>query len=900
MKIKQLLLALFILTITQLKAQENGKYDLLLMSGTVKPIANSDKLTEQRAAKNELISGNYFRIIQFKQIPTDTEKDELKRKGVILLEYLPNFSFYAAIKESVDLASLNSRGSIRAVIQILPEYKVHPEIKDNKLPADAEVIKGKADLTLIYFKEIPADVILKELKLKIKGLTVIEQDHASQTIKVRVSKKLVSKIPLLSCIQYVEPVRQWKLENSSGTTEHRSNTINNFVSGGLRYDGTGVGISIGDGGEFFTHVDFTGRQTGGLATGAADHGTHVAGIAAGAGNIDPKYRGHAPGANLLYSNGFADISSVSAATTLFNGSNKIRVTNHSLGETVNDGYTSTARMSDLQVAALPSIFNVHSAGNSGTGWNTITGGYKAGKNAIAMGALDYKDLVTSFSSRGPSKDGRIKPDICTKGGAVRSCMPNNVYGDMDGTSMASPGGAGCFAQLIHAYRGLNAGSDPTLAQLKCIALNTAEDLGNAGPDFTYGWGRINVWKAYKAMVDNRYLSSTISQGANNTHVITVPANVGELKVMVYWADPAAAAGVSKALINDIDMTLISSNQTYKPWALNFSSPTTAATKGQDRDNNMEQVSVLAPVAGTYSVNISGFLIPQGPQEYWITYEYLTDDIKLTYPMGGESFVPEETEYIRWDTYGSTGNFTIEYSIDGGANWTSITSTATGTSRYFSWVVPTIVTGQAQIRVTRNGKTGKSDANFNIIKLPTALKIDWRCPTTFQLSWTAVTGATSYEVYLLGQKYMVSQGTTAALNFVVQSPNTSITWVSVNALAANGTVIGRRAVAIQVPTSVTTCANNLATINGNEYLFSINPNPMNNHADISLNITEEETISIKLIDVCGKEVLSVIDDEKLSSGEHQFKIENTLTSGIYLVMIKGNKGVSYKKIIVTDI
>jgi len=898
MKKQLLLFILIISTVIQLKAEEAGKYDLLFISGTVKPSANADRLSEQRAAKGEIIDGKYFRIIQFWQIPTDAEKEELKSKGVDLICYLPNFSFFSAIAESAEITALNSRGNIRALLPVLPEYKLYPELKDNKLPADAEVVKGQADLVITYFKGISAELILKQLESIVSGLKILEHDPASQTVNVRVQKEYVSKITLASGVQYVEPVMPWKMENNSGTTEHRSNTINNFIPGGLRYDGAGVGVSIGDGGAYFTHVDYIGRQSGGLSSGAADHGTHVAGIVAGAGNIDPRYRGQAPGATLIYSNGFADISSVSAITALYNGTNKIRITNHSLGEAANAGYTSTARQSDLQVESLPSIFNVHSAGNSGTAWLTITGGYKAGKNAIAMGALDYKDLVASFSSRGPSKDGRIKPDICTKGSSVQSTMPNNVYGGMSGTSMASPGGAGCFAQLIDAYRDLNSGSDPKLAQLKCIALNTAEDLGNTGPDYTYGWGRMNVWKAYNVIKDKRYLSATVATGATNKHTITVPANVGELKVMVYWADPAAAAGVSKALINDLDISLASASQAYSPWQLDFSSPGNAAIKGQDKDNNMEQVSVLAPAAGTYSLSVNGFQVPQGPQEYWVTYEFLTDDIKVTYPIGGESFVPGETEYLRWDTYGTSGNFTIEYSTDGGTTWTNITSAATGASRFYTWTVPSTLTGQARVRISRSGKTGTSEANFNIINVPTALKIDWRCPASFQLSWTAVAGATSYEAYLLGQKYMEPQGTTTGTSFWIQSPNTSVTWASVRALAANGQTIGRRAVAIQVPTAVTGCLTSVDKNEGNAYLVSVFPNPVNDHSVISLNIAEEENISIKLMDVCGREIASLAEGKQLSAGEHQFKLDQIHAAGMYMVMIKGKRGVAYEKVMVT--
>ncbi len=899
MKNKLLLIATCII-VNILNAQDTRKYDLLLLSGTVKPYANADKLSQLRAGKEEVINGKYFRIIQFLQVPTDIEKEQLKAKGVDLLGYVPNFSFFASIAETTEFSTLNSSGNIRAVLTVAAEYKLHPSLKNNMLPADAEVVRGKADLTLTYFKGIPENIIVKELLSKIKGVKILEMDHASQMIKVRIKKKYVSNFTLLNFIQYVEPTEKWKLENNSGSTENRSNTINNFIPGGLRYDGTGVGVSVGDGGAYFGHVDFFGRYKGSVSPGA-DHGTHVTGILGGAGNINPRYRGQAPGVRMIYSNGFADISSINAATNLYNGIDTIRVTNHSLGEAENAGYTSTARMSDLLVETLPSLYNVHSAGNSGSGWSTITGGYKIGKNAIATGNLDYKDLIASSSSRGPSKDGRIKPDICAKGSSVQSTIPGNLYGAMSGTSMASPGAAGCFAQLIHAYKSLNGGSNPKLALLKGIVLNTAEDLGNSGPDYTYGWGRINTLKAFNVIKNQQYLSSTISQGANKTHVITVLANTGAVKVMVYWADPAAASGVAKALINDLDIKLASSSQTYSPWELDPASPTTIAIKGIDRDNNMEQVFVTPAAAGTYTLTVSGFLVPQGPQEYWVTYEFISGDIKVTYPMGGESFVPGETEYIRWDAFETTGTFTVEYSSDLGTTWNILSSTVAGTARYYTWTVPSILTGKAMVRVSRAGKTNTSEAKFSIIAVPTALKTDWRCPTNFQLSWTAVTGATSYEAYLLGQKYMEPKGTTTSTNIVITSSNTTVKWASVRALAANGTVIGRRAIAIQIPTATSGCITSVDNNNYKElspYIVSVYPNPISTYATISMYITEEENISIKLMDICGKEISSITDGEKLSVGEHRFGLDNINASGIYLLMIKGNKGFAYEKVIVT--
>ena len=100
MKNKILLFTLIIFSLIQLNAQERGKYDLLLLSGTVRVNPNTDRLSEQHASNDEIIDNKYFRIIQFQQIPTDKEKEELKTKGIDLIGYLPNFSFFAAISQS--------------------------------------------------------------------------------------------------------------------------------------------------------------------------------------------------------------------------------------------------------------------------------------------------------------------------------------------------------------------------------------------------------------------------------------------------------------------------------------------------------------------------------------------------------------------------------------------------------------------------------------------------------------------------------------------------------------------------------------------------------------------------------------------------------------------------------
>ncbi len=76
-----------------------------------------------------------------------------------------------------------------------------------------------------------------------------------------------------------------------------------------------------------------------------------------------------------------------------------------------------------------------------------------------------------------------------------------------------------IAQLYHAYKELGNGTNPPSALIKAILMNTAEDYGNRGPDYKYGWGRINGLRAVKTLEEDRYFSGTVAQGASNTHNI---------------------------------------------------------------------------------------------------------------------------------------------------------------------------------------------------------------------------------------------------------------------------------------------------------------------------------------------------------------------------------------------
>jgi PKD repeat protein len=134
----------------------------------------------------------------------------------------------------------------------------------------------------------------------------------------------------------------------------------------------------------------------------------------------------------------------------------------------------------------------------------------------------------------------------------------------------------------------------------------------------------------------------------------------------------------------------------------------------------------------------------------------------------------------------------------------VSATVPAAQRYFNWTVPNVLTGQALIRVTRNGISGQSTSPFSIIGLPSAIQVDWACPDSIRLVWNAVSGAIGYEITQLGSLYMDSVANSATNSVVLFNidPIQSY-WFSVSAITPDNTS-GRRANAIYKAPGVFSC------------------------------------------------------------------------------------------------
>ncbi len=252
--------------------------------------------------------------------------------------------------------------------------------------------------------------------------------------------------------------------------------------------------------------------------------------------------------------------------------------------------------------------------------NPIPGGYSISSDA----------QLSNFSSWGPTDDGRIKPDVVTDGVSILSSIStgDNDYASYSGTSMASPAAAGSLFLLQQYYSKLNGGAFMRSATLKGIIIHTADDGGNAGPDYQFGWGVVNMEKAAAVITTNNTSKSMYENNLVNGIPYTLPvvaSGKGPLVVTICWTDPKGTVettnllnNTTKKLVNDLDLRVKrGTTTTYMPYILTPSNPSAPATTGDNTLDNVEKIIIDDAIPGeTYNITVTHkSTLSRGQQAY---------------------------------------------------------------------------------------------------------------------------------------------------------------------------------------------------------------------------------------------------------------------------------------------
>jgi uncharacterized membrane protein len=432
-----------------------------------------------------------------------------------------------------------------------------------------------------------------------------------------------------------------RTHNNLAVGHMRADDVSNYFITDL--NGSGQSITVADSGIDRDHGDFNGRiqhvesvTWGDSSTEDTDtgHGTHVACTVLGNGSRGG-YSGVAPQAKLRFqameddsTGNFGGVSMDELIRKAYEGNSHIHTNSWGV-----DGYFGEYTTSSEDVDSRTNRYDrfwsydgmlvLISAGNDGPDADTITPPATA-KNAVTVGNHHNRgggapSTLSASSSRGPTDDGRIKPDITAPGSWVRSCRSqdaantdgsswsNTWYLEYSGTSMAAPNAAGASI-LIREYLMEIAGRPaPQGALIKGLLILGAEDSGTRDiPNNDEGWGRVNLANSLipgtdtGIWVDDR---NTVRSGQTREYLFNLTRANTPLKAVLTWSDYPGSTWATKQLQNDLDMVVTAPDGTaYK--GNDFASGRSTTGGDADDTNNVEVVLIDQAAMGVWTIRIT--------------------------------------------------------------------------------------------------------------------------------------------------------------------------------------------------------------------------------------------------------------------------------------------------------
>lgn len=752
-----------------------------------------DTQTEHIAIKEKfpetIFSGSCFLLLKLKKIPDNYIHKKLLSHKIILLKYISNNTYLAQLPDTTKLHQLRDM-DITTFLSPLPQSKINPSLVHTKTTEHTQADK-QVQIVARYSGGNHALSALSAFQIEYI-------DTEKQLITLNIHWSDIDKLAALPFIHSIAPPLPAPIFTAyNGRGQHHID----YVQGIEGLTGKNVTVGIGDRGRF-EHIDGQ-HRTINYDTLIDYHGSLISGVIGGSGNIRESWRGVAPECNLL----------TTAAQQVLD-SLPVYYTNHDVVLTNNSYkfnssfcheialYNLYSGLLDDQLLAYPEVMHIFSAANDALvnvngcngyppAYQTVASFYNAGKNPLTVAGIRYDNTPYASSGRGPTVDGRIKPEITAKAlnvyGAASINGNFNKYTGANGVSFAVPFVVGTMALMYEQYNNIY-NQNPSGALMKSIACNSADDIGNPGPDYTYGFGRINAKAAIEVIKNGQFYSDSLSHNEIKTQTISVPSGMRELRVMLYWHDEAGSETASKMLVNDLDISLTTPDGTnYLPWVLD-PSPTGCAlnaTRGIDTLNNIEQITLNNPMEGNYTIQVKGNLLPFGKKAFFINYTFKKENIIFSYPIGNDGIRADERAHLYWTATGDSSTFSLAYSLNDGIDWIPIEDNISGTERHYQWAVPDVFSDQARLKIERNNEVVISE-RFSISERP-VVTITPYCNEAADVCWNEVPGAEKYVVYELlpTDTFMQAIDTIYGLCYRAEIVDTLTYWYSVRAIFNHG-------------------------------------------------------------------------------------------------------------------
>lgn len=621
-----------------------------------------DPLAQSEFTAPRTMDGQGLSLIQFRGPTLPEDLLALKAQQMEVLQFYPGFG-YLVWADQAAVSQARSFSHVRAAVDFDTSLKIQPDLmRRGPFIENVNVhFYNNGDPGRFASQlDMPGVQLL--------DLWPAQPDQKLWNAVIRVDAAQLASLaalPEVIALSYLSP--EPELEDESAAQVLAGNLdIDNIPFPGyptwlgqVGLDGSGVIWATTDSGVWYGHGDYGSRIVGGInypgcnLTNPGDdptsggHGTHVTGIYAGDGTA-----GFTDSDGFLYGHGMAPQVSVFAQNPICGSQNSwppaggwqvlsrdalaagaIGSNNSwTSGEGTQHGYQATERTYDLMVldgdfdtTVLEPFMVVFSAGNSGASGVTAP---KEAKNVVVTGGTQTLrvsgnvDAIYSSSSRGPAVDGRVLPTIAAPGQSVSSTRrpnasqcataiggTNGQYSLCTGTSMAAPHASGALILLTEWWRDANAGANPSPAMGKALLINSATALSTSTPpNNDIGWGRIDL----SAIVDTDAFFEFIDQdelltasGQQYQMTVGVVDTAQPLKITLVWSDAPGAIGANPAMVNDLDLSVTNSGNSYLGNV--FSNGVSTTGGSPDRLNNIEQVVIENP-GSSATITVDAFQI----------------------------------------------------------------------------------------------------------------------------------------------------------------------------------------------------------------------------------------------------------------------------------------------------
>jgi hypothetical protein len=287
-------------------------------------------------------------------------------------------------------------------------------------------------------------------------------------------------------------------------------------------------------------------------------------------------------------------------------------------------------------------------------------------------------------------------------------------------------------------------------------INGATDIDSPGPDFQSGFGNLDLKRSVEIVYGEQFIRETLAAGQTRSIPLSIPQNIRSAKITLVWNDPTAALLAPKALLHDLDLTLLDPlGNEHLPWILNSfpnaDSLRQAARRGRDTLNNVEQVTLDFPAAGLWEIRITAPQNLSGLQDFAIAWDWDTlQHFEWVYPYANDPTPADQAVVLRWDTNLPDSFGRLEWRPWPSPDWRLVKDSVDLQLGWQRWIMPDTF-AESQLRMVVGGHEYIS--YIFLISKELRMKIGFNCPDSVMLYWNAAHPSAQYQLFGLGPTQM---------------------------------------------------------------------------------------------------------------------------------------------------